>query len=234
MSHGADSFASIKIGLDTSDYAVQPRPLSVHTLRFAQIPEAHWRAKLDRIPESARGVVQGLHNYIPKEATGQQSLQGVGIIFYGSVGVGKSAAASLLALQYRRYRKSVFYTAYRTLRDAKRSPESYYFDAAQQITILDRAYTVDVLVVDDITTDDLQDRYFGSEMLMSLLRLRAQAKLVTLVTTRLAPDPQQEGLFPMSAMASIPGYVGVSLVGPNQTLAHNNRLAARIARLDIK
>jgi DNA replication protein DnaC len=219
---------SIKTGAATVDYHKHPRKLTARDLQSMRIPREFWMASVEGIPEQIREILGHFIEHV-REHLGE----GVSLLLRGNQGVGKTSAAAVIAKRARAWRFPVLFTTWRQIRDARRNPETTMYDPEAQKTLWARASEVRVLIIDDITADDVEDRYQGLDLLMSLLRDRAHEKLTTIITTRLALDPtvpDYADSFPGIVIATIPGFAAFQVVGPNLTLRRNQGLSERLAR----
>lgn len=221
----------VRTGAAVEDYRAKPRQLYANDLANMRMPRMYWRTTLDEVPESARVEVGTILERIGNDRI--YDPEGVTFLLVGAEGVGKTGIASLLAKRARAWRHSVLFTSWRQVRDARRSPEATMYDAEAQKTLWTRVTEVRLLVLDDITADDVEDRYHGADVLLSLLRDRAQAQQSTVLTTRTPLDttlPDYAERFPGAVLATIPRVIALRVTGPNMTLRRNQALGETLYR----
>ena len=221
----------VRTGAATEDYRAKPRQLYATDLATMRIPKMYWRTTLDESPESTRAEIGTILDRI---GNGQiYDPEGITLLLVGSEGVGKTGAATLVAKRARAWRHSVLFTTWRQIRDARRNPDAAMYDVESQKTLWARAVEVRLLVLDDITPDDVDDRYHGHDVLLALLRDRAQAQQSTVLTTRASLDttlPDYADRFPGSVLATIPRVLALRVTGPNLTLRRNQALGESLYR----
>lgn len=206
----------VKTGIDTSNYATQPRKLTREIMQYTQIPESLWRVRLDLVPESVKPFVTNILRNINSFVN-----RGVNVVIAGEMGVGKSSVAALFGFAARQYRFGVYFTSYRAIRDAYRAGDTVWFDPQNQITLFQRLVDVRVLIIDDVTEEDLDDKYYGAQVLIGLIAKRASRNLSTYVTTRVPFTAMTASGFPSVLTSTIPNTVSIEVIGKNKTLAQN-------------
>lgn len=147
-----------------------------------KLPKALWGAQFKYVQPSAkvwlRNYLTDLKEYMTK---------GTSLVIIGDEGVGKSCIASLIARYVRSHAHSVYWTTAWRYREDRRSRAR--FD--DELSVLERVQTVDLLVIDDLEEEDLEDRYYGLNELRSLMAQRDQERKSTVVTSRLPlGDPE--------------------------------------------
>jgi len=107
---------------------------------------------------------------------------GVGLYLYGDNGVGKSALASLVLKEARRWGFSCLFLRTERLRSAKLDGEQ--FDDAS--TVFGRAQRVDMLVLDDLGKEFRGDKSaFTDRLLEDVIRERISQKRSLIITSNL-------------------------------------------------
>jgi len=183
---------------------VKPRPLERGDLERMCLPESLWRVRADGLPGPA---VAALRSYAAK--VDALAPKGVGIVFLGPQGVGKTSLASILLRELRpRGYSGLFLTAW-DFREFTRGKVP--FDGEQLYG--ERARTVDLLVLDNLTELDGQDVAWGKRPIEELLSSRASLGRPTIVTTRIGSSELASGawrgLLPLGRLVPVP------VVGPD-------------------
>lgn len=169
------------------------RQLTRDDMERCQFPVRHWRSGVEGIQESfAPHIVR----YI--QALEEFRSRGVGLLLYGPNGVGKTGAAVAVAKEYRRRGYSVLFVEAASLKTLVM--EHTMFD--EELTLLERARRVDVLVLDDVGKGVADNTGFGVKLLDELLRHRNANVRVTLVTTNMTKSALASELKP-STMATL-------------------------------
>jgi len=196
----------------------KPRKLEAIDFERMRIPREHWRASMSEVLESYRAPLERYMGEPPCERLDRRARDGEGLLLYGEAGTGKTSIAAIVARRMRAWRHSVFFTTAVDLRAGRR--HGHVFDADDGTSIWDRARTVDVLVLDDITEADLADRYYGEAALLAMLRERAASRRVNIVTTRL---DVMHG-FVQSLLSTVARLAPFGVEGENRTYGGNRDL----------
>jgi hypothetical protein len=158
------------------------RSLTNRDLERAGIPEDCWRVSLERIPdaapqkESLAAYLKGLDGFVS---------DGVGLYCWSNTnGTGKTGAISLMGIQALRTGKTVYFTTAEDLRVMV--PKDTMFD--ESMTVLQRARTVDLLLLDELGKEYQAQSGFAESVIESLLRYRVQRRKATLISTNLDPN----------------------------------------------
>jgi len=159
------------------------RLTTAHVERM-QIPSRFWKVRYDEIPESFRGEVD---NYLKR--LDDMLDRGDGLLFWGDNGTGKTSAAVFIALEVRRRCATVLFITAESLRHG--ILERQMFD--EDMTVYERATTVDFLVVDDLGKEHPDQPGWSARLYENLFRVRSAAKRATIVTTNMEiPDLTKE------------------------------------------
>lgn len=166
--------------------SIRRRKLDESDLRRMMIPKRYWKSSIDQIsgvsPLDDGVSVQSIVVKYIKNLNEMES-DGVGILFYGPNGTGKTSAAVCLAKEFRRRFRTVFYVEAANLKTHVAGRE--HFD--EDHTYMDRASSVDVLVLDDLGKG-VEDRTgFGVNLIDQLIRTRNSNNRITIITTNLIP-----------------------------------------------
>jgi hypothetical protein len=156
-----------------------------------QIPRRYWGVRLAQVPGQVRGDVEGYLRAIDDHMD-----RGDGLLFWGANGTGKTSAAVLIALEARRRGASVLFTTAEGLRQAVL--EKRVFDEDQ--SVVERARSVDLLVVDDLGKEHPGETGFTERLFENLVRERCASQRVTIVTTNL---PLRRGADGPRAMSTV-------------------------------
>lgn len=177
----------------------------------ARIPKQFWTCLGSEI-STEWAVVHGLIAHFEREVSRSFTL-----FLHGGPGTGKTGAGVVIlknAMLLDGVFPTLFLPAWR-YREVSRNREM--FDDTQ--TYVDRARTVSVLLLDDLTADDLADKMFGADFFRFLITLRAQALLSSVVTTRLPSSDISD------MIGSVDNFIDVD------TGQSNRRLSAASARM---
>jgi DNA replication protein DnaC len=150
-------------------------------LERMNLPEDYWFVRVDGVSGSVRAAVA---RFLWK--VDEMIARGVGLFVIGPKGVGKTAVAALVAKEARSRGYTVFFARIWELREMIRSRIA--FD--DETSIMGRAREVDVLVLDDLRTEDANEKFFSASDLEQLIEYRSSKKRVTVVTTRLVKELQ--------------------------------------------
>jgi len=184
----------------------EPRKLEWVELDYMGLPRRLWRMSAARIPESVqapyRRFLKGLWEHMEKGPT---------LLLSGPQGVGKSAMASLACRRARTFDKTVHFFRVWELRHLRREGEK--FDTEQ--TLLARCRDVELLVLDDVTQEDLDDRYYGGSEMLSLVKQRSMNMGTTLLTTRLGLRSE----FAKQLKGAADCFLAFNVIGPDMSEA---------------
>jgi len=158
--------------------------------QYMNLPREYWGAKRSLIPDHAQQVIDRfVDNY-------QEMLRkGVGFVFMGPPGVGKTAAAVYLAKVAKMLPKlddtkhcTCYFTRAWDLRESYR--KGTLFDTDNDISVLTRCKEVDCLIIDDLTLEDAKENqyYSWTKFYHDLVVPRCHDSKITLITTRLSED----------------------------------------------
>lgn len=143
------------------------------------MPKGLHHTSLKRIQEeSLRSRVKSLVWKTP-----ELFLRGANILISGDPGAGKSSVASLFARSFRAHNIPSFWTTVWRMREYNRDRER--FGSEGDLSMMARARTVEVLVIDDLTADSM-DGWFSLSDLTNLVRTRCAEMLPTIITTSLS------------------------------------------------
>lgn len=144
-------------------------------LLLMRMPALYWRASFEGIQnENMRHVIQRYAEDIHGNLD-----EGVGFMFYGDNGVGKTAAACVLAKLVRRTGASVLFITAESLRQAVLHNEGF----SDFQTLDERAHTADFLVLDDLGKEHAGASGWNETYWENLFRVRIAARRATVVTT---------------------------------------------------
>lgn len=168
------------------------RELTERDLVRMSVPKRHWPASFREISEEPRAIVE---KYLDKfeEFMGK----GVGMLFWGPNGLGKTAAAVVVGKEARRRGKTVLFIE---SADLKRCViEKVAFD--EDSSVWERARSVDLLILDDIGKGVQDSTGFGARVLDELVRHRNARLKATFLTTNMSPrDEQMQNEFKKSTL----------------------------------
>lgn len=153
-----------------------PRKLDQDDFIRMNLPREFWPARSDVIAKSA---YPSIHNYGTK--IGEMLRDGLGFVFYGPAGVGKTGAAAVLAKIAKCYGHSVLFVTISDLRELARSRID--FDDKQSMN--DRSRDVELLILDNLRMEDAKETIVNAASLEALLEHRGTWKRSTIITTRM-------------------------------------------------
>jgi DNA replication protein DnaC len=139
--------------------------------------------RFDQVPNDVRKDIEGYLRRLDEHLD-----QGDGLLFWGANGTGKTSTAVLVALEVRRRGASAFFITAESLRQAVLQKE--VFDQDQ--LVIERARSVDFLVLDDLGKEHPGETGFTERLFENLVRERSAAQKATIVTTNLPMFPKGE------------------------------------------
>ena len=149
------------------------RELDREDIERMNLPKSLWGSNFHEIAPSAQTWVR---NYLLDIEENMR--KGVSLMIYGAGGTGKSQIASFLAKYVLSYGSSVYWTSAWAYREAKRRGLRF----SDEVLVADRALAVDLLVFDDISEEDLADKFYGEGEIKALVRHRASHGKATFLT----------------------------------------------------
>lgn len=157
------------------------REIGASDLERMRVPNRYWRVRFDEISEEEiEGTGKSAKDIVAKYISNMNDMvrEGVGFVFFGDNGAGKTCCSVVLAKEFRRRGKTVLFVE---ASDLKRMVvERERFDEDE--TYWDRAKGADVLVLDDFGKGVQDSTGFGAELFDELIRARNARKLVTMIT----------------------------------------------------
>ncbi len=178
------------------------RPLTAEDLVRINLPEDHWRSKIQEVQPSVKSSVE---NYLTN--FDEMAQKGAGLWLRGSVGVGKTAIAALVAKEARARGYTAYFTTVFDLREAVRNKQMY----DEALSVIDRCKDVDVLILDNFQTSDVSDMIVNLRFLEELLVGRGSRLKISILTTRVARNDLKDQSAFVSAVESY--LVGLSVTG---------------------
>jgi len=161
------------------------RELTKDDLLRARVPKRYWTASMDGVQESVREVATKYLANIEEMLS-----KGVGLLLWGSNGIGKTSLSVVIGKEYRRRGQSLLFLEAAEIKGAVISSEM--FDEEQ--TLWERAKTVEVLLIDDLGKGVQDSTGFGARVLDELIRHRNANKRVTFITTNMTLKAIEEEL----------------------------------------
>lgn len=152
------------------------RKLVRSDLERMNLPEEHWHSKVQGVSDESRPAVE---RYLTRIDTMVGT--GAGLLIHGPTGSGKTTVAVLIAKEARSWGFMAFFMRVWELREMIRSKVHFSDD----LSMLDRAREVDVLVLDDLREEDVGEKFFGLADIYELVRYRASRRKITVLTTRM-------------------------------------------------
>jgi DNA replication protein DnaC len=161
------------------------RELTKDDLLRARVPKRYWTASMDGVQESVREVATKYLANIDEMLS-----KGVGLLLWGSNGIGKTSLSVVIGKEYRRRGQSLLFLEAAEIKGAVINSEM--FDEEQ--TLWERAKTVEVLLIDDLGKGVQDSTGFGARVLDELIRHRNANKRVTFITTNMTLKAIEEEL----------------------------------------
>jgi len=194
------------------------RSLTEVDLKRMGLPARYWSVDCDGITDIAnsRGVS-------PRDVTisylrkiDDMYRRGLGILLWGSNGVGKTSIAAVIAKEFRRRYHTVLFMEAASLKSKVINKE--HFD--EDNTYWQRAMDVDVLVLDDLGKGVADSKDFGKNLIDELIRSRNANKKVTMITTNMVlkgSSNDLDSVFKKSTVHSLKEHVlAVHIAGADQ------------------
>jgi predicted ATPase len=193
------------------------RTLTAEDLSRINLPEDHWRAKIQEVQVPARASIE---NYLTRFETMAQ--KGAGLWLRGPAGVGKSAIAALVAKEARARGFTAYWTTVFDLREAVINKTMY----DESLSVVDRCKDADVLVLDNFLPADIGDRFVNLRYLEELLVGRGSRLKVTVLTSRLSSAELKDQA---SFVSAVEGYlVGIAVSGEDLRKKRGQELKAEV------
>lgn len=182
------------------------------------LPENLWRVKVQGVQDSVRGQIEHYLLGICNNLT-----NGRGLLLLGQRGRGKSAIGALIAKEACAWGFTVLFMPIFELREHVRARTM--FD--DEMSMLDRCLTVDLLVLDDLMQDDQKSTFLSAGDLIRVISSRGSRRRTTIVTTDLAHGALESELANFYTRSQ-PHLIPLPVVGSDLTAlqAQQQRLAA--------
>lgn len=164
---------------------IGPRELDEEDFNMMNLPRGFWNASYDKVtrtlPDGTENLAfKAIESY--RDNLKKMRYMGYGLILFGENGVGKTSALSCLLKEFRSYGQTALYANVEHLRQAVFKP----VEITDDYELWDWSQKVDVLLLDDLGKEhrgkDGPASFAATELNM-LLRVRADSRLVTLITT---------------------------------------------------
>jgi hypothetical protein len=185
--------ANLKDGVSVEDFypskpkeAPESRLLIPNDFKVSRIPLLHTKSRLDKIQHATSRQI--ISRYI--ENIQEMLTKPAGMYITGEPGVGKSAAAALIAMEAIRKYKSVLWVTHENLININKNQFKETVDGLS-INIIKNA---DLVVLDNISDKYLNDKWFDLQALETLLSARIDDKKPTIITTLLKVDGMKDNL----------------------------------------
>ena len=190
------------------------RKLTTPDLERMHLPKKFWKVNSAGISD------ESIEGFSPREVAvryvdnmDEMWAKGIGMLLYGTNGRGKSGFAACIAKEYRRRGYTVLWVEAADLKRLVIANE--HFDEDE--TVWERAFGVDVLVIDDFGKGINDTTGFGVRLFDELIRGRNGRNLISFITTNGHPDDMREELDLLaSTMASLQEHiVPLEITGPD-------------------
>lgn len=157
------------------------RELTQGDFELMGLPKEYWGASWSFLPQGSR-MKERVYNYLVS-LNGDHKIihEGDGLFLFGPQGSSKTYIAAICAKAFRKYEYRVmFTTASKFQQDCENKAE---FEEGE--SILDRAGSVDVLVIDDFGKETVG--YGKPNYILEMIDFRRDWKKILIVTSRLEP-----------------------------------------------
>jgi DNA replication protein DnaC len=156
----------------------QRSTLTAEHFLLMRIPRRFWEVTFDQIEVDLKEVVR---NYLNNLDTMLDT--GGGLLLWGENGRGKTSAAAFVAREVRRTGASVLMITSASLMESVMEKT----EVAEGL-LIDRARTVDFLLLDDLGKEHPGKSGFSDRVLENLLRVRSASHLTTFITTNMSHE----------------------------------------------
>lgn len=152
--------------------------LTTEHFLLMEMPQRFWNVKFEEIAPGLREVIReylrNMHEMLDR---------GDGLLLWGENGRGKTSACCFVAKEVRRTGASVLVMTAARLIDSE-------MESVKGVgsSFMDRARTVDFLVLDDLGKEHQGKGEWSERLLESLLRERSGARLATFITANMGPE----------------------------------------------
>jgi len=162
------------------DVTGKRRKLVENDLVRMNLPRRFWEARLSMVTDEKNPDGTSLKDLLLKYLENFDAMmqRGAGLLLWGKNGLGKTGAAAVMAKESRRRAKSVLFMTASEYLEAIITKAK--FDA--QMSFIDRAKTVDVLVVDDFGKEHKDQKGWGERQFEDLIRYRSANMKATIFT----------------------------------------------------
>lgn len=176
------------LGWQNKNHEMHRRELTEQDLNRMQIPARYWKVSFGEISSEGNPSAQEVVKQYISNLDDMVS-RGVGLLLWSDNGIGKTSIAVVIAKEMCRREKSVLFCE---AADLKRAVfEKHMFDEDQ--SFWDRACSVDVLILDDLGKGVQDSVGAGARLIDEMIRHRNARKLITFITTNMAPSADQLG-----------------------------------------
>jgi DNA replication protein DnaC len=142
-----------------------------------RIPQRFWDVSFSGIGNEH--VRRNVQHYLQNLDTHLDA--GDGLLFYGQNGTGKTGAAIVIAKEARRRGAPVLFATAEDIRISSIERTPFHED----LTLMDRAREVDLLIIDDLGKDHRGTTGYSDTLFENLIRHRASNVRTTIITTNL-------------------------------------------------
>ena len=153
--------------------------LTAEHFRLMRLPCRFWEVSFDQITSELRDIIGGYCRNVDRMLD-----NGEGLLLWGPNGRGKTAAAAFVAKEVRRTGATVLMVTAASLIDSVLEKTKMEDDGL----LIDRARTVDFLLLDDLGKEHPSASGFSDRILENLFRERGAARLTTWITCNMDPD----------------------------------------------
>lgn len=185
-----------------------------------RIPRRFWEASADKIPES---VMAKAIAYVRDIETSLND--GTGLLLWGPNGTGKTSVAVFIAKEARRRGAPVLFVTAEGLRQGVIENRMFKGD----VPLIDRARTVDVLLLDDFGKEHSGGSGYTERFYEDLLRQRSSRRLLTLITSNMGIAQLSERYKPSMIEVMKETVYPLKVDGPSQREHALDDLAKRLA-----
>ena len=176
----------------------QKRRLEREDVLLMDLPVHFWGARFADITAQLDGDEGPLADRITAyfRSAEEHRARGIGLMIMGPNGVGKSMAAVVVGLEYKRLGETVLFVSAGDVLDHKMAGTWYSDDT----TYWEWIRSVDVLLLDDLGKGEAKGGGYSQIMWDQLLRHRHDHRRVTIITTNIVEMADFEGILKRSTL----------------------------------
>jgi DNA replication protein DnaC len=161
--------------------------VTLDDLVYARIGKRYWYCTRAAIPDALK-YKKILCEYINKLE--EHYVNGLGLLLFGPYSAGKTGAGVIILKAFLSVGRTCLFLAARDVCHAKIN--NVIFDDDSDMTLIDRAETVNCLLLDDLGDEPESKSDYVPATIEGLVRTRSDNKKVTVITTNLSREGLRE------------------------------------------